>query len=183
MNFSVQSNLTNGQVTVQPLMAADFEALYAVASDPQIWEQHPDRDRYKREVFHVFFEGAMQSGGAFKVVDNTTEKILGSTRFYDYNEADNSIFIGYTFYAVNCWGKSTNQAVKTLMLNYIFQYVNRVRFHVGAGNTRSQIAVSRLGAQKMDEQQAINFGGVPTLKLVFEITKEAWNEWKIICNF
>jgi RimJ/RimL family protein N-acetyltransferase len=176
MNFSVQPNLTNGQVTVQPLMAADFEALYAVASDPQIWEQHPDRDRYKREVFLTFFEGAMQSGGAFKVVDNTNENILGSTRFYNYNEADNSIFIGYTFYAVDCWGKGINQAIKTLMLNYIFQYVNCVRFHVGASNMRSQIAVSRLGAQKIDEQQAINFGGVPNFKFVFEITKETWNQ-------
>jgi RimJ/RimL family protein N-acetyltransferase len=176
MNFSIQPILRNGQVTVQPLMAADFEALYAVASDPQIWEQHPDPDRYKREVFLAFFEDAMQSGGAFKVVDNTTGNILGSTRFYNYNENDNSIFIGYTFYAVDCWGKGINQAVKTLMLDYIFQYVNRVRFHVGAGNMRSQIAVSRLGARKLDEQQAINFGGVPKSKFVFEITKVTWNE-------
>ena len=93
MNFSIQSTLTTGKITLQSLQASDFEALYAVASDPKIWEQHPNRDRYKRDVFLNFFNGAIQSGGAFKILDNASVQVLGSTRFYDYNAADNSILL------------------------------------------------------------------------------------------
>ena len=137
MNFSIQSTLTTGKITLQSLQASDFEALYAVASDPKIWEQHPNRDRYKRDVFLNFFNGAIQSGGAFKILDNASGQLLGSTRFYDYSAADNSIFIGYTFYNISCWGTGINHAVKTLMLNYIFENVNKVKFHIGVSNVRS----------------------------------------------
>ncbi|WP_342648496.1 GNAT family N-acetyltransferase [Mucilaginibacter sp. CSA2-8R] len=174
MNFNIQPTLTNGSVTLQPLQATDFKALYNVASDAKIWEQHPNRDRYQRDVFLTFFEGAMQSSGAFKVIDNATGQLIGSTRFYDHSDMDGSIFIGYTFYAINCWGKSINQAVKAMMLDYIFQYVNVVRFHIGAGNVRSQIAIGRLGAIKTDEQQVTYFGEASKLNFVYEISKEAW---------
>lgn len=174
MRFNIQPILTNGVVTIQPLQATDFDALYNVASDPLIWEQHPNRDRYKHSVFSTFFDGAMQSGGAFKVTDNTTRLTLGSTRFYDYSATDNSIFIGYTFYAVDCWGKGINMAVKTMMLDYIFQYVDKVGFHIGAGNVRSQIAIGRLGAQKVAEQEVTYFGEAPKLNFVYEIYKVDW---------
>jgi RimJ/RimL family protein N-acetyltransferase len=174
MNFNIQPTLTNGSVTLHPLQATDFDALYNVASDAKIWEQHPNRDRYQRDVFLTFFEGAMQSGGAFKVTDNATGQLIGSTRFYDYSDMDESIFIGYTFYAINCWGKGINQAVKTMMLDYIFQYVKVVRFHIGAGNVRSQIAIGRLGAIKTDEQQVAYFGEASKLNFVYEISKHAW---------
>lgn len=174
MHFNIQPILTNGVVTIQPLQATDFDSLYAVASDPKIWEQHPNRDRYKRDVFSTFFDGAMQSGGAFKVTDNATTQTLGSTRFYDYSEADNSIFIGYTFYAVDCWGKGINMAVKTMMLDYIFHYVDKVGFHIGADNLRSQIAIGRLGAQKVGEQEVTYFGEAPKLNFVYEININDW---------
>ncbi len=174
MNFSIQPILNNGDITLQPLQSTDFEALYSVASDAKIWEQHPNRDRYQREVFQTFFEGAIQSGGAFKVVDNADGQILGSTRFYDYDTDNNSNFIGYTFCSVNCWGKGINQAVKTMMLDYIFQYVDKVKFHIGAGNVRSQIAIGRLGAIKVDEQPMTYFGEATKLNFVYELNKADW---------
>ena len=72
---------------------------------------------------------------------------MGSTRFYDYNEEDNSIFIGYTFYATKFWGTGINPKVKHLMMDYIFQYVDKINFHVGEDNKRSRIAMERLGAK------------------------------------
>lgn len=55
MNFSIQTVLENGQYQLIPLQQGDFEPLYEVASDPEVWKQHPNKDRYKREVFEVFF--------------------------------------------------------------------------------------------------------------------------------
>ena len=123
--MNIQTILENDFVQLIPLEESDFESLYSVASDPEIWEQHPNKDRYKREIFQNFFQGAIESKGAFKIIDKNTGEIAGSTRFYDYNPDDNSIFIGYTFYATKFWGSKLNPQVKKLMLDYIFQFVNK----------------------------------------------------------
>ncbi len=178
MEFSIQPTLENEKVFLYPLQEKDFEALYTTASDPRIWEQHPNKDRWRRDVFKTFFDGAMQSSGAFKMVDKATGNTMGSTRIYDYNEQENSIFIGYTFYAVEYWGKGINQLVKATMLDYIFQFVSKVNFHIGADNIRSQIAISRLGAEKMAEQEVTYFGEASKLNFVYEISKEKWQKTK-----
>lgn len=170
MEFDIQATLENEMVTLYPLQEADFEALYAVASDPQIWAQHPNKDRWQKKVFRTFFDGAMQSKGAFKIVDKASVAIVGSTRFYDYDAQDNSIFIGYTFYGTAYWGQGINLSVKKMMLAYIFQFVSKVNFHIGAENTRSQIAIGRLGAQKVGEQEVTYFGEAPKLNFVYAIT-------------
>ncbi|WP_436489541.1 GNAT family N-acetyltransferase [Chitinophaga sp. ARDCPP14] len=174
MNFNIQPTLENEKVMILPLQQEDFDALYAVASDPEIWEQHPNKDRWRKEVFEVFFEGAMQSKGAFKIVDKATGNIIGSTRFYEHNEQENSIFIGYTFYAKSYWGTGVNHLVKATMLEYIFQFVSSVYFHIGVNNLRSQISIGRIGAKKIAEQEVIYFGEAPRLNFVYEISREAW---------
>ncbi|SHL45925.1 Protein N-acetyltransferase, RimJ/RimL family [Chitinophaga jiangningensis] len=174
MNFSIQPTLSNNKATLIPLQEADFEQVFAVASDPAIWEQHPNKDRYKREVFRSFFDGALASGGAFKVIDNATGEIAGSTRFYDYDADTNSILIGYTFYATKFWGTGINPSVKKLMLDYIFNYVDTVVFHIGATNVRSQMAIGRIGAKKVAEKEVAYYGEPNRLNFVYEIQKASW---------
>ena len=174
MNFNFQPILENGKVILYPLQEYDFEALYAVASDPKIWEQHPNKDRWKKDVFRTYFEGAIQSKGAFKIIDKPTGKLAGSTRIYDYNEQENSILIGYTFFAAEYWGKGINHSVKALMLDYLFRFVSHVYFQIGAENIRSQIAIGRLGAKKVGEQEVVYFGESPKLNFVYRIGKEEW---------
>ncbi|WP_374442796.1 GNAT family N-acetyltransferase [Epilithonimonas sp.] len=169
--MNIQPILENDFVKLIPLEENDFESLFSVASDPKIWEQHPNKDRYKREVFQNFFKGAMESKGAFKIVEKNTGEIAGSTRFYDYNPEDSSIFIGYTFYARKFWGSKLNPQVKKLMLDYIFQFVDKVNFHVGKDNIRSQKAMEKLGAKKVDEINVAYFGEPEKLNVVYEIRK------------
>ena len=69
MPFELQPILKSEILEVRPLRADDFETLYGVASDPLIWEQHPDSNRYKLDVFRKFFDEALQSGGALVVID------------------------------------------------------------------------------------------------------------------
>lgn len=175
MNFSIQPILENDYVKLIPLQENDFEQLFSVASDPLVWEQHPNKDRYKRDVFERFFEGAIESGGAFKIIEKNTGEIAGSTRFYNYNATDNSIFIGYTFYARKFWGSKMNPQVKKLMLDYIFQFVDKVNFHVGKDNLRSQKAMEKLGAKKVDEVIVAYYGEPDRLNVVFEILKTDYN--------
>lgn len=174
MNFSIQPTLENDIVSLVPLEKHDFEELFEVASDPKVWEQHPNKERYQREVFQNFFTGALESKGAFLIIDNETEEVLGSTRFYDFNEENKSILIGYTFYGTKSWGKNINASVKKLMLDYIFQFVDTVIFHVGKNNIRSLKAMTKLGAENVGEEEVAYFGEDSKTNVVFQIKKENW---------
>lgn len=160
------THLHNALVSLRPLSVIDFESLYAIASDPLIWEQHPNPDRYKRDVFQNYFKGAVESGGAF-IVLNQYEQVIGSTRFYDYDPAKSEIKIGYTFFARSCWGQDFNRSTKLLMLSYAFEFVNRVLFHVGASNIRSQKAMEKLGATKIGEEEVAYYGEATRLNFVY----------------
>ncbi|MDQ1802928.1 GNAT family N-acetyltransferase [Chryseobacterium sp. PTM-20240506] len=174
MNFSVQPILENDELQLIPLVQGDFESVYELASDPKVWEQHPNKDRYKRDIFESFFQGAMESKGAFKIIDKASGDVLGSSRYYNYDEDDSSIFIGYTFYGTKSWGKGINPKVKKLMLDYIFQFVDKVHFHVGKENLRSQIAMERLGGVKTGEEEVAYFAEPTRTNFVYEIKKESW---------
>ncbi len=172
MDFSVQDILEDQEYQLIPLQQGDFESLYELASDPEVWKQHPNKDRYRKEAFRNFFKGAMESGGAFKIIEKASGDTLGSTRFYDYDEKNNFIFIGYTFYGTESWGKGINPKIKKLMLDYIFRFVGRVHFHVGKDNIRSQKAMERLGAEVIAEQEVAYFGEPSRTNIVYEIKKE-----------
>lgn len=176
MEFNSQPTLETEKVILYPLQEKDFEVLYTTASDPKIWEQHPNKNRWKKDTFRTFFDGAIQSKGAFKIVNKATESVIGSTRIYDYNEQESSIFIGYTFYAVAYWGKGLNRSVKTTMLDYLFQFVSKVYLHIGANNIPSQRSISRLDAEKIAEQEVTYFGESPKLNFMYEISKEKWEQ-------
>lgn len=174
MNFPIPAILENENLKLLPLQQDDFERLYKVASDPEMWAQHPNPDRYKREAFENFFKGAIESKGAFLVLDKKNNDVLGCTRFYDYDADDKSVLIGYTFYGRNSWGRNINPVVKKLMLDYAFQYVDKVIFHVGKQNIRSQIAMERLGAIKTGEEEIAYFGETPKTNVIYTISAQQW---------
>jgi len=174
MKFSVQKILSNENVMLKPLQENDFEALFLQASNKEVWDQHPNKDRYKREVFQNFFDGAMESKGAFVIIDQATNQIIGSTRFYNFDADENSIFIGYTFYGKEFWGKNYNSQVKKLMMDYIFQFVDFVNFHVGSNNMRSRKAMQKLGAENLGELEVAYFGEASKTNILYQIQKKYW---------
>jgi len=133
---------------LRPLRADDFQDLYAVASDPLIWEQHPSRDRHKIEIFKDFFREAMESGGAL-IARSPDGRVIGSSRFNGYNAVKSEIEIGWTFLARSHWGGNFNREMKQLMLRHAFQFVDRVIFLVGPQNVRSQRAVEKIGGVRV----------------------------------
>jgi RimJ/RimL family protein N-acetyltransferase len=148
MSFDLQPHLKGEVIELRPISPDDWDDLFAVASDPLIWEQHPERDRYKEEVFKTFFEGALESGGAFVVMDTKTHQIIGSTRFHGYDPEKSEIEIGWTFLARRYWGGRYNAEMKQLMLAHAFKFVENVVFFVGENNIRSQRATEKIGAIK-----------------------------------
>ncbi|MNK20201.1 hypothetical protein D3C87_384370 [compost metagenome] len=172
--FDRQQELEDELIRIIPLKAEHFEALYEVASDPLIWEQHPNKDRYRRDVFETFFEGALVSEGAYLVLDKKTGEFIGSSRYYDLDEEQGVVAIGYTFIARKFWGQNYNPALKRLMINYAFKYLNSVIFHVGSQNLRSQKAVERLGANKIGEQEVAYYREPIKLNYIYQLTKPDW---------
>ena len=172
MKFDLQyKKLQNELIRLTPLQETNFEELYAVASNPLVWEQHPNKLRYQRDVFQNYFEGAMLSKGAFIIRDNKTNEVVGCSRYYDYDEIESSVLIGYTFIGIKFWGKDYNKALKKLMLDYAFQFVNKVYFHIGAFNYRSQKAIEKIGATKVDEFEVEYYGETSKLNFIYLITK------------
>ena len=161
---------------LRPLVPEDWEALFAVAADPLIWQQHPAHDRWREPVFRAFFDDALANKGALVAIDRGTGAVIGSSRFQGLSEADGgSVEIGWTFLARSHWGGTFNHAVKRLMLAHALASVAEVRFMVGESNTRSRTAMARIGARLTDRrEERIMAGGEVIPHLTYVITRESF---------
>jgi RimJ/RimL family protein N-acetyltransferase len=168
--FELQPTLCGERVTLRPLRAEDWDVLFAVASDPLIWEQHPQRERYQQEVFREYFRGAIESGGAFLVLDAKSGEVIGSTRYYEYREAESEIEIGWTFLARSRWGGASNGEMKQLLVRHALQFVQTVVFRVGPNNLRSQRAMEKIGAIRSGTARGIR----GEENVLFKITRQSF---------
>ncbi len=175
MPFDLQPTLSGELLTLRPLRPDDFEALFSAASDPLIWEQHPANDRYQDGPFRAFFDESLNSGGALAARDTRDSRIIGSSRFHNYDEARSEIEIGWTFLARSHWGGRTNREVKRLMLDHAFTFVDTVVFWVGDQNWRSQGAMTKIGGVKRRGLFVRELSGDREY-FIFEITKAKYEQ-------
>ena len=158
--------------SLEPLTPSDFDALYAIASDPVLWEQHPEADRWQRSKFQRFFQSGLANDlGCFVIRKKPNGRATGSSRFYGYDQANRCIRIGYTFITREFWGTSANREIKEAMLLRAFNIVDRVFFDIGPQNYRSIAAVKKLGAVFSHNES--------DSKAVFELSKQQW--FKAFC--
>ncbi len=169
--FELQPHLVGNLLEVRPLRPEDWESLFAVASDPLIWEQHPAHDRYKKEVFKEFFREALESGGAFVVIDRETQEVIGSSRYFGSEPRKREIEIGWTFLARSHWGGKYNRELKRLMLDHAFRFVESVVFLIGPTNVRSQKAMEKIGGVMIERREQTNVDGTTVEHVVYQIKK------------
>lgn len=169
-----QPVLEDERLLLRPLRTDDWDALFAVASDPLVWEQHPSHDRWQEPVFRAFFDDALANKGALVAIDKSTGAVIGSSRFQGLDAADGgSVEIGWTFLARSHWGGSFNPAMKRLMLAHALASVAECRFLVGESNTRSRTALERIGARLTDRrEERIMAGGEIIPHLTYVITRK-----------
>jgi N-acetyltransferase len=149
VSFDYQPVLAGELVELRPLRPEDYDELCAVAADPLIWEQHPVRNRHEEATFRTFFQEARASGGALIVIDASSRRVIGSSRFHGCDMERSEVEIGWTFLARSHWGGRDNGEMKRLMLRHAFRFVSSVVFLVGLQNIRSQRAVERIGAVRV----------------------------------
>ena len=174
MEFELQPTLQGELIEVRPLRPDDFEALFAVACDPLIWEQHPESDRYQRAVFQKFFDGAIESRGAIAVIDRRTGRIIGSSRYWNLKPLVSEVEIGWSFLAREFWGGKYNGELKKLMLEHAFRFVDRVLLIVGENNLRSQKAVRKIGGTFLRTESRPGSDGTLRENIVFTVTREGF---------
>ena len=172
MSFDRQPLLKGDLVELKPLRFEDYDDLFAVASDPLIWEQHPDKSRHEKEGFKAFFHEALASGGALIAIDANTRLVIGSSRFHGYDEERDEVEIGWTFLARSHWGGIYNAEMKHLMLQHAFRSVNRVVFLVGPRNLRSQRAVEKIGGVRVGSRR--DAGGLDSH--VYQVTASQFTQ-------
>src|SRR5205085_1447468 len=136
-------------IALRPLRQSDFDAIFSVAADPLIWEQHPARDRWQEPVFRKLFNESMASGGALVAIDRSTGKIIGWSRYHGYSAEASEVEIGWTFLARAYWGGKYNGEMKRLMIEHAFRFVDSVLFLVGDRNLRSQRAMQKIGGVRV----------------------------------
>jgi RimJ/RimL family protein N-acetyltransferase len=172
MVFEGQPTLEGELLRLRPLRPEDYQDLYAVASDPLIWEQHPAKNRSEEEVFKEFFQKALDSEGALVVLDRKDGRVIGSSRFHGHYPKKGEVEIGWTFLARSHWGGVYNRELKMLMLRHAFTFVGRVVFLIDPHNFRSQRAVQKIGGIRTGSR--LNAEGQNSF--VYEITPSSFGD-------
>ncbi|WP_298308307.1 GNAT family N-acetyltransferase [uncultured Erythrobacter sp.] len=170
-----QPILEVASLKLRPLTPEDWEALFAVAADPLIWDQHPAHDRWKEPVFRTFFDDALANKGALAVIDKSSGRIIGSSRYQGLNpENGGSVEIGWTFLAREFWGGPTNRELKRLMLTHALASINECRFAVGETNWRSRRAMEKIGGRLTEKKEDRGMAGSPSSHVIYVIDRASF---------
>jgi RimJ/RimL family protein N-acetyltransferase len=168
-----QPHLLGDLIELRPAAPDDFDALFAVASDPLIWEVHPAHDRWQEPVFRRFFAGGLAPGGMLVAIDRASGAVIGSSR-YDFGRAEaDEVEIGWTFLARSHWGGRYNGEMKRLMLDHAFTGVSRAMFMIGETNIRSRRAVEKIGGKLTDRRHHAEMAGKPVTHVIYTIDRPA----------
>ena len=143
--MNLQPTLAGEWVVIRPTLPEDWDDLFAVASDPLIWEVHPAKDRWQESVFRKYFADSLASGGGVTILDKAPGKIIGASRYAFPDAKRDEVEIGWTFIAREYWGGTYNREIKRLMLDHIHRFVSGAVFVVGQDNIRSRKAMEKIG--------------------------------------
>ena len=168
-----QPTLTGERLLLRPLRADDWDALFAVASDPLVWDQHPEPERWREPTFAEYFASLLNRGGSLAVIDKISGTLIGTSRFqYGSREDGGTIEIGSTFLARSHWGGAVNRELKRLMVTHALQSVAQVEFWVGQANLRSCRALDKIGARLVDRVEPVEIAGRQMPHAVYAISRE-----------
>ncbi|MCL2554916.1 MAG: GNAT family N-acetyltransferase [Actinomycetia bacterium] len=142
-------------VRLEPLdPAAHAAELFAAGGgDDEVWRWMPTETPHSEEELRAIagrvVASARDSGGlAFAVVEKAGGRAVGWTTYHDVSTVDERLEIGWTWYGRAHWGTAVNAESKLLLMTHAFEELGmgRICWKTDHLNTRSQQAISRLGA-------------------------------------
>ncbi len=147
--------LENDRVLLRPLKKEDISLLKEFSlNEPELWKYSltpaDGLENLKNYIAQALREKELKTSYPFIVIDKSKNIVAGSTRFYNYNKANKTINIGYTWYGKKFQGTGINKNCKFLLLRYAFEEMNleRVEFRAAAKNTISIAAMKSIGCQE-----------------------------------
>ena len=173
-------------VRLEPMTLEHHAGLTAVGLDPEIWRftlvvvQTPEEMR-------GYMDAALelQRGGAalpFVTIERSSGRIVGSTRFGNYDPANRRIEIGWTWIAPRWQRTAINTEAKYLMLAHAFEKLHCVRVELKTDvlNTRSRKAMLRIGAKEEGvlRKHSLVWDGRYRDSIYYSILDEEWPDVK-----
>lgn len=148
-------HLVGKRIELQPLDFGHAAALFAEGNDDRIWEHttHPNLFtslEATSEYIRLARDGDpyCPDGIPFAIVERSSGKAIGCTRFFDISERNRRLEIGWTWLGRRHWRTGVNTESKLLLLQHAFEVAGavRVQLRANAANERSRKAIERLGA-------------------------------------
>ncbi len=145
--------LEGEKVILVPLSEMYFDELIDSCRHKIIWTYMPvkanDADGLRKELTEALLEREKGTQCPFVVIEKTTNKVIGSTRFLKLTEEHRNLEIGWTWYLPEYWRKGYNEECKLLLLTYCFEILKTIRVQIIASdkNLRSRKAIERIGGK------------------------------------
>jgi len=146
--------LRSEKVTLRPLTINDAEAFYLAGRESELWRWVQPNRCTSVEQSRGWIEASLeqQANGQhlpFVIVDNESDRVIGSTRYCSIKPADRNLEIGFTFISPEFQRTYVNTHCKYLLMRHAFEKLGaiRVEFKTHEKNSKSRNAIARLGAQ------------------------------------
>ena len=154
MAFVEPVTLRERGVRLEPLDASHEAGLRAAAADGELWKLRitsvPEPQETRGYIEAALLGREQGHRFAFAVLDDETNKVLGTTSYHDIVPAVRRLEIGYTWYAKSVQRTHVNTSAKLLMMAHAFGTLgcHVVGWRTDNFNFASQRAIERLGAKK-----------------------------------
>jgi RimJ/RimL family protein N-acetyltransferase len=171
-------------VRLEPMAPGHHDGLCEAVSDGELWNLEVTLVPHPRDMrtFMSTAEEGFASGRElpFVIIDKTSQRVAGSTRFLNIEMPHKNAEIGYTFLGQSWQRTAANTESKLLLLQHAFDGwgMNRVQFLTDVRNERSRNAILRLGAKEEGvlRSHMIMRGGRVRDSILFSIISEEWPE-------
>ncbi len=150
----VTLELPGGRARLVPYSHEHVPQLVEAMGDGSLFRWMPVPPPVTPELMSAFMGKALgaQARGeeiAFTIMDRSTGRAVGSTRYLDIRHADMGLEIGWTWLGDAAQRTSINTECKLLLLRHAFEELGalRVQLKTDARNARSRAAIGRIGAR------------------------------------
>lgn len=177
-----ETTLKGNLVTLAPLKREHADALIEAAADGELWNLRytsvPNSETINAYLDQAFNDQDSGRALPFVVIDNASQKIIGTTRYCNADPLNKRVEIGYTWYAKSFQRTGINTGCKYLLLSHAFETLDSiaVEFRTHWHNQASRAAIARLGAKQdgILRNHQKNAAGVYRDTVVFSIIDQEW---------
>ena len=176
--------LRRNGVRLEPLEPRHAEGLAAAARDGELWKLRVtsvpapgDEAAYIDTALQMLQAGTRLP---FAVMDEASERVLGTTSYHDIDAPILRLCIGHTWYARSVQRSHVNTTAKLMLMEHAFETLKAamVGWRTDNFNFASQRAIERLGAKKdgMIRHHALRRDGTVRDTVMYSMAAGEWPE-------